>query len=369
MSKKLEGKSVVIIGASGGLGSGFAKSFSEKGAKLLLVGRNEEKLIYVKNSLNGDVDLAISNVTDFIELEELSKTIRQWSSEVDLIINATGFDVRKSLEDHSLEDVQKQIDINLLGTILITKMLINNLKDKKGSTILHIGGFADGRMAFPYYSVDVATRAGVYSFIESINREMELEGKQIRVTYFCPSPTETEAERPFHRLWEKMGIKIVPVENVADELIKTYEKKRNIGIMGGRITVFFAKVNSVMPRLADAITMKKYGKMLKEYLYGDLDATHQEDRIVVKAGTPSLMMTRIALILVILSFVFYGLAMLTPLAPLSIAFKAAVIPAFIIMGEIVWWFGVAIVGKQAVSKYREYLNPCKWFGCKGNKSF
>lgn len=369
MPKKLDGKSVVIIGASGGLGSGFAKSFSEKGAKLLLVGRNEEKLINVKNSLNGEVDLAISNVTDFIELEELSKTIRQWSSEVDLIINATGFDVRKSLEDHSLEDVQKQIDINLLGTILITKILINNLKDEKGSTILHIGGFADGRMAFPYYSVDVATRAGVFSFIESINREMEIEGKQVRVTYFCPSPTETEAERPFHKLWKKMGIKIVPVENVADELIRTYEKKRNIGIMGGRITIFFAKVNSVMPKLADAITMKNYGIMLKEYLYGNLDPTQHENNTDVKVGTPSNMMTRIALLLVILSFVFFGLAMLTPLVPLSLAYKATIIPALIIMGEIAWWIGIAIVGKQAVTKYREYLNPCKWFCCKSNKSF
>ncbi|WP_026396306.1 hypothetical protein [Acetobacterium malicum] len=89
------------------------------------------------------------------------------------------------------------------------------MRNEKGSTIVNIGGFADGRMAFPYYSVDVATRAGVFSFIKAINRELEIEGHATRVTYFCPSPADTEAEKPFHVLWKKIGITIVPVEKVA----------------------------------------------------------------------------------------------------------------------------------------------------------
>jgi short-subunit dehydrogenase len=269
MSKNLEIKSVVIIGASGGLGSGLAKVFADKGAKLMLVGRNEEKLNIFKNSLNGDVSIAKSYLTDLSSLEALSRKIMEWSPQVDLIINASGYDVRKSLEDHSSDEIEKLIEINLLATILITKTLLRNLKGEKGSTIIHIGGFGDGRMAFPYYSVDVATRAGVFSFVESVNRELEIEGKRTRVTYFCPSPTETDAERPFHNLWKKMGIKIFPIEKVAEELIKIYENKRNVGIMGGTMTILFVKLNSVLPRLADSITMRKYGKMLKEYLYGN----------------------------------------------------------------------------------------------------
>jgi short-subunit dehydrogenase len=268
MLKNMEGKSVVIIGATGGLGAAFSRAFAEKGARLMLAGRNEDKLNNVKTGLNGDVKVAVSNLTDSRSLEELSEKIMAWSPEVDLIINASGFDVRKSLEDHSYDEIEKLIEINLLGTILITKTLLRNLKDEKGSTIIHIGGFGDGRLAFPYYSVDVATRAGVFSFIESVNRELEMEGRNIRVTYFSPSPTETEAERPFHNLWRKMGIRIVPVERVAEELIRTYEKKANLRIMGGGITRIFVKLNSAMPKLADSIVMRKYGNMIKEYLYG-----------------------------------------------------------------------------------------------------
>ncbi|WP_278247331.1 SDR family NAD(P)-dependent oxidoreductase [Acetobacterium malicum] len=97
----------------------------------------------------------------------------------------------------------------------MTKAFIPCMRNEKGSTIVNIGGFADGRMAFPYYSVDVATRAGVFSFIKAINRELEIEGHATRVTYFCPSPADTEAEKPFHVLWKKIGITIVPVEKVA----------------------------------------------------------------------------------------------------------------------------------------------------------
>lgn len=370
MSKNLEGKSVVILGATGGLGSGFAKKISEKGARLFLVGRNEQKLNDVKANLNGDITIATSSLTDFSTLEQLSNKITEWSLEVDLIINVAGYDVRKSLEDHSADEIEKQIEINLMGTILITKALLKNLKDEKGNTIIHIGGFADGRMAFPYYSVDVATRSGVFSFIESLNRELEIEGKDIRVTYFCPSPADTEAERPFHNLWRKMGIKIVPVEEVAQELIKNYEKKTTIGIMGGVATRVFAKVNSVMPKLADFIVMKKYGKMLKEYLYSSHESNNiKTDADVKVKKKPSQVMNKIALVLVILSFLLYGLAFLVPFTPLSLAYKTALVPTFIIVGEIVWWIGIAIVGKQVVMRYRKYLNPCSWCRSNSNKSF
>ncbi|MGE5627339.1 MAG: SDR family NAD(P)-dependent oxidoreductase [Solirubrobacterales bacterium] len=361
MSKNIETKSVVIIGATGGLGSGFARALAEKGAKLLLVGRNAEKLNAVKNSLRGDINIAISDLTDLSTLEELSNRIKEWSPEVDLIINASGYDVRKSLEDHSIDEIKKLIDINLMGTILITKTLMKNLKDINGSTMIHIGGFGDGRMAFPYYSVDVATRAGVFTFIESVNREMETEGKKIRITYFCPSPAETEAERPYHNLWRKMGIRIVSVEKVAEELIKIYEKKMTVGIMGGKTTVIFAKLNSVMPKLADLIIMKRYGKMLREYLYSKNEANNGVD---IKSRTSGNFLSKIAVVLLILSFVFYGSAFL--LIPLSLPYKAMIIPGLIILGEFVWWLGVAIVGKQAVTKYRKFLNPCNW--CRGNSS-
>lgn len=347
MFKGMESKNVVIIGASGGLGSAFAKSLARSGANLLLVGRSKDKLLELQDSIATKTDLAIADVWSRHSLLALSDTISHWALQVDLIINTVGYDVRKSLEDQSFEEIEEQINTNLLGTILITKTLIRNLKDVKGSTILHIGGFADGRLAFPYYSVDVATRAGMFSFIESLNRELALEGSHKRITYFCPSPTDTEAERPFHDLWKRMGVKIVPIEDVVLEALLLYKKGQSIGIMGGLITKIFAKINSVMPKLADVVTMKKYGKMLQDFLY-------HKNRVEKKQKS------RLAIFLIVLSFALYGLAGLIAFVPLTLTWKAIIMPTFITAGEIVWWIGVAIVGKDVIKRYRKSLNPFNW---------
>jgi short-subunit dehydrogenase len=230
------------------------------------VGRNEDKLKKVAEELSGDITICTADITETQSITRLAKVSQTWSEHIDIIVNVSGYDVRKSLNQHSYEEIKKSLDVNLYGAILITRVFLPYMNQKPGSTIVHIGGFADGRMAFPYYSADVASRAGLYSFIESINRELVVERSKIRVSYFCPSPADTEAERPYHPLWRKMGISILTVDQVSSALLKMIEKNKTVSIMGGFLTVFFAKLNSVFPRLADVIVMKSYGIMLREYL-------------------------------------------------------------------------------------------------------
>lgn len=362
MGKSYLGKSVIIIGASGGLGSSFAKKFADQGARLLLIGRNEEKLQKVAHELAGDITQLTFDLIDLKAFEKLSDCIKGWSDHIDIVVNASGYDVRKSLEDHTYEEIQNTFDINLVGSILITKILLPLMKRQKGSRIVHVGGFADGRMAFPYYSVDAASRAGLFTFIEAINRELKLERQEIRVSYFCPSPAETAAERPFHPLWKQMGISILSTERVADALIRAIEKKKTVHIMGGFLTILFAKLNSISPKIADAIVMKKYGRMLQEFLYGK-----KESEFINSEKQKSKLPNRIALILVVLSFVLYGLIAAVPFLPIPLSKKTLLVPLLVGSGEITWWVGVAIVGKQVVTKYRKYLNACTWFSCRNKQ--
>lgn len=358
MKKDYTGKSVVIIGASGGLGSGFVKAFADKGARILLVGRNEEKLKWIAEKTNRDLTIAIADITKVQSLTNLVGIIKDWSDSIDIIVNASGYDVRKSLDEHSYEEIENTLDINLLGVILVTKMLLPYMNKQAENMIVHIGGFTDGRMAFPYYSVDVSSRAGVFTFIEAVNRELELEGSKTRISFFCPSPADTDAERPFHPLWRKMGIQIVSVESVSEALLRVIEKRKKVSIMGGFATVLFAKLNSIMPTLADKIIMRNYGKMLKEFLYDK-----QKEYIQKQESNRNSLLNKIAIILIILSFVLYGLIFIVPFLPFTIIQKALIVPGLVASGEITWWIGVAIVGKKVISKYKKYLNPCNWFCC------
>lgn len=112
------------------------------------------------------------------------------------------------------------------------------MRENKGSIIVHMGGFADGGLAFPYYGIDVATQSGIFTFIESMNRELRQEGSKIHLTYFCPNSAGTFAERPFHGVWKGIGIKISTPDQVAAELLSAVDKKKTVHIMGDGYSLF-----------------------------------------------------------------------------------------------------------------------------------
>ncbi len=346
MNHFLQGKSVVIIGASGGLGSGIVKEISKYTSTILLVGRNKEKLKFQFPNL----DIAYLDFEKKESYKILEEEISLWNRNIDIVINASGTDVRKKLLDHSDYEIEKTFDINIIGAIKLTKLFLPFMKDNKESSILHIGGFADGRMAFPYYSPDVASIAALYTFVESINRELSLEKSNIKVKYFCPSPADTEAEKPFHKLWEDMSIKILPVEKVAEDIVTLLSKKKTIHIMGGALTVFFGKLNSVAPKLADSIIMNKYGQMLKDYIYGKSNSEKKKKPLLKK----------LAVFCVVMSFVLYAMLPIIPFLNVNLTCKAAITTSFLAVSEVIWWLGVAILGKEVASKYRKFLNPKNW---------
>ncbi|HEX2620352.1 MAG TPA: SDR family NAD(P)-dependent oxidoreductase, partial [Phototrophicaceae bacterium] len=160
------------------------------------------------------------------------------------------------------QDLHRLLDVNLRGAIQLTQTLLPVFNQLKRGTLVHIGGFADGRLAFPFYTVDVATRAGLRSFIEALNRE--LNHPDIVISYFCPAVADTEAERPYHDLWREMGVAIVPSEQVARALLNAIHRKRRVTIMG-TATRLFAALNAVAPALADRVLMRHYSTILRRH--------------------------------------------------------------------------------------------------------
>lgn len=357
----MRGKHVIIVGATGGLGEGIAKRYYELGANVLLVGRNTEKLN--KLDFGSNVELDVTNPDAYTEFVD---KVKLWSDSVDIIVNATGCDVRKKLSDHEEQDIDRLVDVNIKGMIRLTRSLLPVMKKSADSRILHIGGFADGGLAFPFYSVDVATRSATYAFVEAMNRELAVLKHPMKIQYFCPSPADTEAERPYHKLWRDMGTKIESVEDVAERIVNHTVSKKTNHIMGGFMTSFFTKLNSLSPKLADTLMIKKYGQMLYDYFYPSetLDniaaGTSTE---LVKPKKSGHWLTKMAIVFVILSFVLYGLLGAVPFVPCTLTEKAGISAGLVASGEAVWWIGLLILGKEVMQKYRKYLNPCNW--CKG----
>jgi hypothetical protein len=243
-------------------------------------------------------------------------------------------DVRKSIQDQDEAEIISQLDTNLKTPIYITKAFLPYfLKQNKGE-LIHFSGFLDGRLAFPYYTVDVASRAGLVSFIESINRE--INNKSICIASYCPQVADTDSERPFHAIWKEMGIPILTTEKIADDLIHTLGYSKTLRISGGFINSFFAKINSASPSFANFIIMNSYSEILRKYFCGT-NLSKKNNSILSKIG----------IFLIIISFVLYGIILLVPFLSLSIEAKGLIVTGLIASGEVTFWIGLIFAGKQA----------------------
>jgi NAD(P)-dependent dehydrogenase (short-subunit alcohol dehydrogenase family) len=252
------GKRVAVVGATGGLGRAITQALIREGAEVVALVRDGSKL---GTEHEGIAQCILIDMRSYLSIHEAAIQI----GPLDVVIVATGMDVRKPLQEHTQEDLEHQWELNLRGPINVTKEFLANMNSH--GVIAHLGGFGDGRLALPYYSANVSTRAGLAAFCESMNRELGLEGKDVTVSYLCPEPADTEAERPFRELWTKMGTPPIAPEKVADFVLESVLMKKPLAIMG-RQTWVVAKINRMWVFAADWIGLRSAGKQLKAVFGG-----------------------------------------------------------------------------------------------------
>jgi len=347
-----QGKNVIVVGATGGLGSAVARALTARGANVIAAGRDAAKLDQLVAAHGAHVACSIDTTApeQILSLRNFATT--QYGA-IDIVINASGADVRKPLDAHTPADMRRLLDVNLGGAIGLTQALLPIMRET--GVIMQVGGFADGRLAFPYYSADVATRAGVAAFVEAINRELALEQRDVIVSYFSPNPTDTEAERPYHPIWREMGVKIEPIDRVVAELLASIQRRERLHMMGGFTTRLFAKLNAAWPQLADRVVMKRYGRILRKHLL-NVDEPP-------KARSSWLRCLGIGLI--VISFGLYGVLFTVPFLPIETGAKVALSPALIGSSEVAFWIGGLLIGKEVITRLRRYLDPCAW--CRGER--
>ncbi len=254
---------VVILGAAGGLGSAITQAYAARGARLVLTARNVDRLQALAESFNTEVLTLAADITRAADVEAVNRACIEHFGRVDVVINAAGYDVRRAFLDHSTAEIEQLVSIDLLGAVWVTRAFLPQMLAQHSGVIAHLGGFADGRLAFPFYTVDSAARAGVRGFVDAVNREYD--GSGVTLTYFCPAPADTEAERPYHALWRAMGTSIVPPEQVAHALVKAVADHKRVVVMGAT-TRLFAWINSLSSELADRLLMRRYRDLIRDYL-------------------------------------------------------------------------------------------------------
>jgi short-subunit dehydrogenase len=183
---------VLITGASGGIGYELAKLFAKDHNDLVLVARSSEKLAQFADELHRQFAVTVKPVALDLSVPSASQTLfdelQRDGIAVDVLVNNAAYGMLGDFADIPVEESLGQIQLNITALTALTRLFLGPMKQRRSGKILNVASTA-GFQAGPRMAVYYATKAYVISFSEAL--AAELEGSGVVVSCLCPGPTET----------------------------------------------------------------------------------------------------------------------------------------------------------------------------------
>lgn len=249
MTTQWQNQVILVTGASGGIGHAIAKALDEKGAHLILTGRNEVKLKQLQQSLKHQHTIVAADISHCEGREKLIHTCERLP--VSVLINNAGTTHVGQFSDAPIESV---VTTNLLSPMLLTQALLPLLERRPHAHIVNIGS-AFGSIGFAAHSTYCATKFALKGWTEALHREYH--NSNIQFHYIAPRATSTAIndERAV-ALNNALGNHVDTPDVVAQALVKALEQnKARLSI--GFAERFFAKLNAILPNIVDNALAKK----------------------------------------------------------------------------------------------------------------
>ncbi|MDX1517848.1 MAG: SDR family NAD(P)-dependent oxidoreductase [Woeseiaceae bacterium] len=183
-------KTVIITGASEGVGAATARKFAEAGANLMLVARGKKKLEAIAAELRDktQVEIFAMDVSDPEACVNVFKKADFEFGRIDVLVNNAGFHARGNVDSVSPEDLGRMIDVNLRAPIMLTRIALPYIRDAGGGAIINVGSLA-GRAPIPGSTAYSASKSGLRAFTYAIAEEMP--NSKIKFAIVSPGPIDT----------------------------------------------------------------------------------------------------------------------------------------------------------------------------------
>ena len=216
-------KIVLITGATSGIGLGCARKFAENGDKVILTGRNEQRLTEIRKELTDQGAEVLTLAFDVRDREKAKKYIddlpEEWK-QIDVLVNNAGLALGLEPEyEGNLDDWETMIDTNIKGLLLMTRLIVPGMVERNRGHIINIGSVA-GDAAYARGNVYCATKAAVKALTDGLR--IDVANTAIRVTNLKPGLVETNFSNiRFHGDTERAsklytGIKPLTGDDIAD---------------------------------------------------------------------------------------------------------------------------------------------------------
>ncbi|MEW5302772.1 MAG: hypothetical protein WDW38_004118 [Sanguina aurantia] len=191
----IAGQTVLITGASSGIGEACAWRFADLGCKLILLARRTERLEELRQQLQREypsvlIHLVVMDVRSLPALEGLQASLPEPFSEVDILINNAGLALgTATVMTNSLEDAADMFQTNVMAVIALTKTFSQGMLARNRGHVVNMSSIA-GHIAYPGGSMYCATKHALDAFTTCARHD--LVGSEVRVTAISPGAVQTE---------------------------------------------------------------------------------------------------------------------------------------------------------------------------------
>lgn len=257
----MEGKTVLITGASSGIGEQLAKQFAKLNCSLILVARNVKRLeaiaLECRQWTSREVVVYSTDLQDSIERKQFLQQLPKHS--VDILINNAGYGLLKEVHEFQMNEVYDLFELNVMALIELTMHFSKEMKERKNGVIVQVASQA-GKMATAKSTIYSASKFAVIGFSNALRLEMAPFG--VRVLTVNPGPIKTrffERAEPTGNYLKALGSYVLDAEYVAKKIISgIQQQKREVNLP------FSMHVGSVLytmfPKIGDYLTSQIFNK-------------------------------------------------------------------------------------------------------------
>ena len=193
MIRKLRGTTVIVTGATSGIGRDTALQFAKAGARVVVAGRRNERLKSLVTEIESKGGQALAVTTDVAEQKQVEKLVARTLEHfgaIDTLVNNAGVGVAARFDELSLEDFRRVMEINFWGAVYACKAVMPVMKrQKSGGVIINVSSIL-GKRGVPFESAYCASKFALSGFSEALRTEVMVD--KIDVTTIFPGAIETE---------------------------------------------------------------------------------------------------------------------------------------------------------------------------------
>lgn len=235
-------KTVLITGASSGIGENFANTLDKLGAKLILTARSKDKLEQMASQMNNAISIP-GDLSDKKFPKELYNSIKDKNISVDILINNAGFGFSGLFLESSMKNYDEMMNLNMYSLVALSHLFLNDMVSKKNGGIINISSLASFQ-PMPFFSIYAASKAFVTSFTISLYEEYRKLG--IKVLGVCPGYTKTNFNKRAQMDSIPVAGYLMSSQEVVDQSLNAYQKGKFL-IVNGKINKFLRFITSIIP--------------------------------------------------------------------------------------------------------------------------